>query len=1083
LEIYLTPAALSYLTQLILVALISIYFFTLARRQAQPPPHLYWLTAFFWGITAFVATLFLESALPVTPRLPAVFWQVPFLACSWFCLIQFAYRFPVLPPALRREARLVSFFVGLYAAWEVGFVFHRYQQLRLGLIEYRIDWTDYLLLAVLLIAPLIFLRQIIYHCPVPGRSRFWFHLGRAWRNPPTPACRALHDFALIFLFVAALGVFNLLRTYYYISVALANAGISFGILIALALFALAYINQREETTSFMVKLVGITLTTMLGILGVAAWVIALPHMADYAYKLDTPRALRFTPTANGGYEIAAIPFLFEGALGQNLYLDDGATRGCSEPLAFHFPFYDKVYDALYVCNDGFIAPGAPIRYREYQYNYGAGAPLLLPLLIDLDPTISEGGVFARQEGDRLIVTWDRLRLFQQPEKQVTVQAVLYADGAFDFVYAAAPERLTFQPNDNPVASLWAIGTLPGDRQRATPKMVLLDELTLSGKPVIGGPEGALQDFYLEFRANLHRLLLPLAWLIFAASAFILSGFPLLFYVSLVRPLHALLAGVRRMEAGEYGVAVPAPVADEIGLLSRAFNKFSGELGDLIHNLEERVAERTQELNAAKSVAETQSERAKAAAAAKTAFLAHMSHELRTPLNAILGFSDLMSHDAVLTPQQRSHLNIINRSGEHLLALINDVLDFSKIDAARVTVNAAPFNLRRLLDDLISMFSLRAAQKRLWLVADLDPMLPDFIVADQSKLRQILINLLGNAVKFTSEGEISLRVHLVAKPAMLQFVVQDTGVGIAAEDLERIFDPFVQTQIPGQLQEGTGLGLAISREFARLLEGDLHVCSVVGRGSAFTLELPLCLADGVEKRPCETPSAQVIGLSADQPAYRLLVADDASTTRELLRELLLPLGFAVREAENGHQAVETWRAWQPHLIFMDINMPEIDGIAATRQIRAVGDAASAPVIVAMSASVSLEDRQVAQQAGCDDFLAKPFPLPSVLSLLADRLGVVYLYNQDQAQTTAVVLDETDVTHHLATLPSVWLKDLVTAAQTGDVNWLDDLLREWPDGETAVADYLTDMAHKFDHERLSSLATNALTHHQTCTFNSP
>lgn len=437
--LYLTPAALSYLTQFILATLISFYFSALARRQAHTPPHLYWLTAFFWGVAAFVAALFLEAALPATPRLPAVFWQIPLLAVSWFCLVQFAYRFPILPPPLRHEARLVSALVGLYAAWEIGFLFHRYRQLSLGLVEYRIDWTDYLLLAVLLIAPLVFLRKIVHHCSAPDPSRFWpLRLGRAWRSSTAPACRALRDFALIFIFVAALGVLNLLRAYYHISVALANAGISFGILIALTLFALAYINQREEATSFMVRLVGITLTTMLGILGVAAWIIAPPHIADYAYDLEIPYALRFTPTAAGGYEIAAIPFLFESDLGQNLYLDDGAARGCSEPLAFRFPFYNEVYDVLYVCNDGLIAPGAPLRYREYQYNYGVGAPLLLPLLTDLDPTISEGGVFAWQEGERLIVTWDNLRLFRQPDKAFTVQAVLYADGAFDFVYAGAP---------------------------------------------------------------------------------------------------------------------------------------------------------------------------------------------------------------------------------------------------------------------------------------------------------------------------------------------------------------------------------------------------------------------------------------------------------------------------------------------------------------------------------------------------------------------------------------------------------------------------------------------------------------------
>jgi DNA-binding NarL/FixJ family response regulator/signal transduction histidine kinase len=909
LEIYLTPAALSYLTQLILATLISLYFSALTQRQAQPPSHLYWLTAFFWGVAAFVAALFLEAALPATPRLPAVFWQIPLLAVSWFCLVQFAYRFPALPPPLRREARLVSALVGLYAIWEIGFVVHRYRQLSLGLVEYRIDWTDYLLLAVLLVAPLVFLRKIVHHCPAPDPSRFWLlRLGRAWRRPTTPACRALRDFSLIFLFVAALGVFNLLRTYYHISVALANAGISFGILIALTLFALAYVNQREETTSFMVRLVGITLTTMLGILGVAGWAIASPHVADHAYNLDTPRALRFTPTTNGGYEITAIPFLFESDLGQNLYLDDGAARGCSDPLAFRFPFYDEVYDVLYVCNDGLIAPGAPIRYREYQYNYGAGAPLLLPLLTDLDPTSSQGGVFARQEGERLIVTWDRLRLFQQPEKQFTAQAVLYADGIFDFVYAAAPERLAFQPNDNPGASLWAIGALPGERQRMPPKMALLDELTLSGPPVVAGPDGALQDFYLEFRADLHRLLVPLAWLILAASAFILSGFPLLFYVSLVQPLRALLAGVRRMEAGEYGVAVPVPVADEIGLLSRAFNRLSGELGDLIHTLEERVAERTAAVDAANSQLRAEMEKRERA------------------------------QDELLAQQRRlARLEEREEIGRELHDGLAQVLGYVSMQAQAVeTLIGAgqPETAVPLLTQLARVAQDAHADTRQYILG-MRPAAPgqNFIQTLQSYAEMLAVNYglqvnisaptwPSNALTAESEAQLwriiqealtNIRKHAGTEAAQVICTLQGDQAQIIIADHGRGFT------LPDAPAAGH-FGLTIMRERAEALGGAIAWQSAPGQGTQVVVTLPR-----------HTPPVADNGQTA--VPLRVVIVDDHPMFREGLHNLLTAHGVqVVGLGGDGLQAQELAQL-QPDVMLLDMNMPHSDGLQATQRIKA------------------------------------------------------------------------------------------------------------------------------------------------------
>ena len=293
---------------------------------------------------------------------------------------------------------------------------------------------------------------------------------------------------------------------------------------------------------------------------------------------------------------------------------------------------------------------------------------------------------------------------------------------------------------------------------------------------------------------------------------------------IIKPLGDLTAGVRQMEAGDLNVKVPVYNQDEIGFLTNAFNTMAARLGELVTGLEERVAERTSELAAANR--------------AKSIFLANMSHELRTPLNAILGFTQLLTREPNLTANQRQNLKTINRSGEHLLALINGVLDMSKIEAGRVEVQPEEFNLRHLLLDLVAMFRLRVAQKGVALVFEDDPQLPRYICADQNKLRQILINLLGNAVKFTQQGSITLRVN--RQPVVgdeiainiLQFEVEDTGAGIPADKLETIFEAFAQTNEGEQAQQGTGLGLTISRQYARLMGGDLTALNICF-GSLFT----------------------------------------------------------------------------------------------------------------------------------------------------------------------------------------------------------------------------------------------------------
>ncbi len=323
------------------------------------------------------------------------------------------------------------------------------------------------------------------------------------------------------------------------------------------------------------------------------------------------------------------------------------------------------------------------------------------------------------------------------------------------------------------------------------------------------------------------------------------------------------------------------------------------------------------------------EAAEAASQAKGAFLANMSHELRTPLNAILGFTQLLARDDNLTLDQRDNLATIQRSGQHLLTLINDVLDMSKIEAGRMALRPENFDLRHMLNDLEEMFRLRATNKHLMLDFDLTSDLPRYLYADEGKLRQVIINLLGNAVKFTVAGGVALRAAYHTD--RLSIEVEDSGPGLTAEELTLIFRPFVQVASSQTAHEGTGLGLSISYEFVRLMGGELRVSSVPDHGSVFSFDIPVTLspADSVPTIP---EARRVIGLEPNQPKYRLLIVDDRDTSRRLLVKLLAPLGFDVREAIDGREALAVWADWQPHLIWMDMRMPVMDGHEATRHIK-------------------------------------------------------------------------------------------------------------------------------------------------------
>jgi two-component system sensor histidine kinase/response regulator len=537
---------------------------------------------------------------------------------------------------------------------------------------------------------------------------------------------------------------------------------------------------------------------------------------------------------------------------------------------------------------------------------------------------------------------------------------------------------------------------------------------------------------------------------------------------------------RQWQAADIGIVVH--IAAQMGVALQQAELFA------------QVQQQAQELRKAK-------EQADAANRAKSEFLANMSHELRTPLNAILGFTQLLSRDPSLNDNHQEQLDIILQSGEYLLSLINDVLDMSKIDAGRMTLNETTFDLYQLLDSLEEMLYQKATSKSLILRFERTSDIPQFIYADEAKLRQVLINLLGNAIKFTETGEVMLRVKPSPAPSIslsphppipptpapptspspnspipltLTFEISDTGPGIAPEEVDLLFEAFVQTEAGRQSQQGTGLGLAISRRFVMLMGGVITVDSNLGNGATFTVHLPTYVADATRVES-NVVLDRVIGLAPDQPSYRILVVEDQPINRMLPMRLLADIGFEVREAVNGEQAMEINDSWQPHLILMDMQMPVLDGYEATRRIRLAERLRTSMVglfhkviIIALSASAFEEQRLQMLAVGCDDCIYKPFKANELLSMIARYLNVRYVFAAKQGLDTSaensLVGAETIAPNaiqiaRLAVMPESWKSELRYYAALLNVRQCVHLIQQIPQELTELSDVLMNLVNSF------------------------
>ncbi|MBD2576653.1 PAS domain S-box protein [Oscillatoria sp. FACHB-1406] len=518
--------------------------------------------------------------------------------------------------------------------------------------------------------------------------------------------------------------------------------------------------------------------------------------------------------------------------------------------------------------------------------------------------------------------------------------------------------------------------------------------------------------------------------------------------------------------------------------------FAAQIAPLPNNSVIWVARDISERKAAEVAIFEAKEAAEAASRAKSTFVANMSHELRSPLNAILGFAQLLARSPDMSSERREYANIITRSGEHLLGLIDQVLNLSKIEAGRAQLNEIDFDLIRELDNLEDLFSLKAEEKGLDFRIERDRNVPQYVCCDRLKLRQIAINLLGNSIKFTPVGRVTLRLTALEASSgdrqLVRLEVEDTGPGIEPDEFDCLFESFQQTRTGRQLQEGTGVGLSIVREFVQLMGGSITVSSgdytynpdtppavprtAPAATTTFSVTLPMLPIESVESdenSPLPHKGTEKrIALAPNQPQYRILVADDKDYNRKLLVQLLAPVGFTVREASNGEEAIALWESWQPHLIWIDLRMPILDGYQATRYIKAhLRDLKT--IIIALTASPLEEELAELRSAGCDGWMRKPVREQAIFDTLARHLGVQYIYAEEKNTSEGGQLNDSLLLALLERMSSEWRQKLEDAAVMIDDEQIFLLLSEIPAELSKLARILSDWTQTFRCDKIIAL----------------
>ncbi|MCM0590557.1 MAG: histidine kinase dimerization/phospho-acceptor domain-containing protein [Gloeotrichia echinulata DVL01] len=566
-----------------------------------------------------------------------------------------------------------------------------------------------------------------------------------------------------------------------------------------------------------------------------------------------------------------------------------------------------------------------------------------------------------------------------------------------------------------------------------------DKFGLDWLVVVVVPES---EFMADVKANTRTsILLCLIALVFAIVIGILTS------RWITKPILELTAASMAIASGELGQRVQIKGINELESLAQSFNKMAAQLEASFDELEMRVEERTAELKAAKEVADSANK-------AKSEFLANMSHELRTPLNGILGYAQILQRDKTASPKQKDSIRIIYQCGSHLLTLINDILDLSKIEARKLDLSFTDFHFATFVKGIVEICRIRAEDKEISFTYQELNQLPIALFADEKRLRQVLINLLGNAIKFTNQGGVNFQVGVLINShnhhddyhntipdvltgnsqnqklaiTRIRFQIEDTGVGINQEQLGKIFLPFEQVGDKQYMTEGSGLGLAISQQILHMMDSEIKVESSLGKGSKFWFDVDLQESEQWIESGASNPINNIIGYEG-QPK-KVLVVDDYWENRSLIVNLLEPLGFELMVAVNGQEGLEKAHVWHPDLIITDIVMPILNGLEMTQKLRSCPELENL-IIIASSASVFNFDQQKSYTSGCNDFLPKPVQSDILLEQIQMHLGLSWIY---EAGSATILAAKTVLSH----TPSDWivppaeeLQDLWNAARIGDI----------------------------------------------------
>ncbi|MEG4529813.1 ATP-binding protein [Microcoleus sp. D2_18a_D3] len=589
-------------------------------------------------------------------------------------------------------------------------------------------------------------------------------------------------------------------------------------------------------------------------------------------------------------------------------------------------------------------------------------------------------------------------------------------------------------------------SIKGDRQflHVTPWQ---DKWGLDWLVVVAVPES---DFMEQINANTRTtILLCLA----ALGVAIALGIYTSRWIS--QPILRLGQASEAIASGELDQQVEASPVNELGVLSNSFNRMAQQLRESFAALEKtnqeleiRVESRTRELKEAKLVAD-------AANRAKSDFLANMSHELRTPLNGILGYAQILERSQTMTEPEQHGISIIHQCGSHLLTLINDILDLSKIEARKMELHPTAFHLPSFLQGVVEISRIKAEQKDIEFHYQPTANLPDGIAADEKRLRQVLLNLLGNAIKFTDNGSVSLEINFSSHPSnssiiKLHFRVRDTGVGMSSEQLEKIFLPFEQVGDNSRKAEGTGLGLAITQKILEMMDSSISVQSELGVGSVFEFEISCPLAADWMHSSSLTKTGKIIGYSGRKK--QILIVDDRWENRSVIVNILQPLGFVIMEAENGREGLEKIAELPPDLIITDLSMPVVDGWELLSEVRQSENLKNIPVIVS-SASVYEMDKQQSLAAGGDDFLSKPVQAEELYVLLAKHLELSWVYAQTLTVPLANLQEQAEV--EMVVPPASELANLREYARKGQMKGIEQELEKLTESDAKYQPFVNQL----------------------------